>query len=361
MSFVVRIFFMGMMAFVPTRDGKELTVLLVDAGKGYVASDGSSIEPHIPLLLARAGGCVGPCDAGNTAIGQLLFPGTGDERVRDGLSKALLDGAAWRLDGADLSFHQPCAAQQAEAASLVIHHKLRDAARSGQPALLPRSSDERKDFSWVAELGRIAPSAGVVDPDTLTAQPKKGLIVARLRLQAGEVWTYRLVSVGDRVLPLEFYPLSGDGPKSSYSQALADWMMAELRVSGGAMELVETRFDGRPGRMVSLAPKEGVVELALMNVPEHLFEQPSQKDASHSSHEPGVHFEMYYELARTKLPNRLRPVPHLADSSGISWSAVHQGGEAHSPLLNALRLNDGRGVYNRIICPVAQLSEGGSE
>lgn len=345
MSFVVRIFFIGLIAFVPSRDGKELAVLLLDAREGYAVSDGTRIEPHQPLLLARAGKCEGGCES-DAGIAPMLFPKAAAAPADQALALAVEGGTAWRLDGVDLSILAGPHGR-GRSSPLKIH---REATRAdaGQRGLVPGTPAEWKDFRWVADLGRIDPSAGTVDPDVLAAAPQKGLIAARLRLGAGEVSTYRLVRVEDAVPALDFKTLRG-GPAAGYSQALADWVVAEIQVTGDAVEVAETRFGGGKGRTARLAPRDGVVEIALMNAPQ------AHSEGHHHAGEPGKHFEMFYELADRRPPNRLRPVPHVG-SVPLSNLSIHSidRDEPHSALLEGLGLDPGRGVYDPVICPVAQ-------
>lgn len=347
MTFVLRIFFMGLIAFVPSRDGKELTVLLVDARQGYDASDGSTVPPHKPMLLARAGDCQGHCGAESSEIARVLFPGANPD---DSLANALNHGAAWHLDGSDLTI----LAKNADrlASSTPLHIELRR--RNGKS--VPGNPDERKDFSWVADLGRIHPP-GTVHPDALALRPQKGLVVARLRLESGTVWTYRLVSVDGKVPSLSFKTLQGGGAAVDYSQPLADWVVAEIRIPGNAVKIVENRFAGGEGRAIDLAPHNGVVELAVMNIPKPA-PRPETPEESHRAHEPGKHFEIYYKLTSGDGPRNPRPVPHLAGGKEVSARDVHRQ-ESRSELLDALGLSGEKGFYDRILCPVVQLSEGG--
>lgn len=347
MTFILRIFFMGLIAFVPSRDGKELTVLLVDARQGFVASDGSTVPSHLPMLLARAADCQGHCGIESSEIARALFPGANPD---DSLKDALDQGAAWHLDGSDLTFLPKNADRLASSAPL--HIELRR--RNGKS--VPGNSDERKDFSWVADMRRIQPP-GTVDPDALMLRPQKGLVVARLRLQSGTVWTYRLVNMNGKVPSLSFQTLQGGRADVDYSQPLADWVVAEIRIPGNAVKIVENRFGGGQGRAVDLAPHNGVVELAVMNIP-----KPAPRrdvpDESHRDHEPGKHFEIYYKLASGTGSQDQRPVPHVATGGDISSPAVHRQ-ESRSELLDALGLSGEKGFYDRILCPVVQLSEGG--
>jgi hypothetical protein len=347
MDFIVRIFFVGLIAFVPSPDRSELTVLLLDAADGYAVSDGSSIEPHKALLLARAGACTGVC-GGNSETATFLFPDLAEEAAQGALAQAIDAGAAWQLHGSDLALF---GAERSELAAppLAILGNQRAAGES-----LPRSAIERKDFGWVAELEKIDPSAGAVDPDVLSQQPTKGLIAARLRLRAGEISSYRLIGLQDEVPPLGFQSLKADQPTNDYRQALTDWVAAEIRVHGEVLELSETRWDGAAGRAAVLRPAGNTLELALLNVPQEHAAHAAEAQSSASAPGPGKHFEMYYEIAKMRPPNRIRPVPVITGSERVGWTAVHRD-ELSSRLLEAIRLGDPRGSYEPVICPVAQL------
>jgi hypothetical protein len=352
MSFIVRIFFAGLIAFVPSRDGKELIVLLPDAAEASVASDGTAVGPHQALLLARAAGCTGDCGVADAGIAALLFADQTPSKAGEALSDALQQGTVWRLDGSELSF-AAAAGVARFAPPLSIRRNLRPTAR-GQARLLPATPDEGKDFSWVADLGRIVPGAGVVDPAVLAPIPPAKRIAARLRLDSGEVSTYRLVRVDGQVPPLRFRSLAAKGAEVAYTQALADWVVAEFWVSGGALEVVERRFADGARRSIALTPSCGVVEIAVLNVARAHPGAHAGGGEPLALPEPGRHFEKYYELAQVRPP--FRPVPYVADQAvGLP---VHQ--EHGSALLDALRLDDPRGVYDRLICPLAQFSDGGS-
>ncbi|HVF59360.1 MAG TPA: hypothetical protein VNJ70_06060 [Thermoanaerobaculia bacterium] len=347
MDFIVRIFFVGLIAFVPSQDGREITVLLLDAADGYTVSDGSRIEPHKALLLARSGSCTGDCGT-DLETARFLFSDLTDDAARDALAQAVDAGFAWRLDGSELALFGP-ERSALPAAPLAIRANGRTAGES-----LPASAAERKDFGWVAELGRIDPSAGVVDPDVLLASPQKGLIAARLRLRAGEIWSYRLVSLQDEVPPLSFRSLQSEQQSDDYRQALTDWVVAEIRVQGDVLELSESRWNGYSGRAAALRPAGNVLELALLNVPQGHAAHAVEAQSSPSAPGAGKHFEMFYELAKMRPPNHLRPVPYIAGSERVGWTAVHRD-ELSSRLLEAIRLGDPRGSYEPVICPVAQL------
>ncbi|HKH47667.1 MAG TPA: hypothetical protein VKM72_23670 [Thermoanaerobaculia bacterium] len=321
MTFILRIFFMGLVAFVPNRDGTELTVLLVETRPGQVASNGSAIALHHPMLLARAAECRGDCGTAAGVDPHLLFPEDG-AAAASYLAAALEHGAAWRLDGSDLS--------------------IVDAGAREHGPLEMQLGD-------IADLGRIAPGFGVVKPDLLAPRPPQNLIAARFRLRSGKVRPYRFVREDGKVLPIEFKPLQGGPVAVGAPRALADWIVAEITVPGDSIEIVESRFGGTGRRTVRLSPQDGFVELAVMNIPD-----PPPKESAHAAHAADTHFELYYNLARTPPPAGQRPVPHVANGRGV----LLQDETLRSRLLEGLKLNGPKGFYERIICPVAQLSTG---
>jgi len=348
MSFTLRIFFIGLIAFVPSPDDQKLSVLLLDARNGYEVSDGTRIPVHQPLLVVRAGNCDGECggEAALAQVAKFLFPMKTTTQAGDTLFAALHRGGAWTLDGSDLSIEN---VSPAALSPLRINRALRKML-DGKPDLLPQTPEESKDFSWVAELDKIDPQLGTVDPDVLLERPQKGLIVARLPLTAGEVSTYRLVGVDDQVYRLDFRTLKGEGAKASYSQALAEWVVAEIQVPGDAVRLVERRFDGKPGRTMTIKPEGGVIELALLNMPQG-HADPAAHGMDPRATAAGKHFEMFYGLSSTPPSTTSRPVPQILSTTAAPPSRQSDPG---SPLLKALELGPGRGAYDPVICPVAQ-------
>jgi hypothetical protein len=323
MSITLHLFFAGLIAFVPSQDGRELFVLVPDAGHGHAISDGSSLEPHRALLVARAAGCQGDCEAGNSEIAGLLFADEPDAKRPGELMDAIRRGTAWQLEGVELSI----------------------SSQDGQLKIHP-------GFSSVADLNRIVPGAGFVDPALLAPQPPAGKLATRLRLQSGEVSAYRLVEEVDGSVPSLRFKTLKDGKDAApgYMQPLATWVMAEIKIPGNAVEVVARAFGKGGERRVKLSPDDhGIVEIVVMNVP---VTRSTQEAGG-----PGKHFEIYYNLART-MP-ATRPVPYVVKPSGDSGSVESKQEAPASKLLDALRLGNSRGVYDRLICPLAQLSDGG--
>lgn len=356
MTFVVRLFFTGLIAFVPSDDGKELTVLIPQAAQAYTASDHSKIEPHQAVLLARAAKCTGDCRNEDPEVAKILFPDKPASTARESLSQALLQGAAWRLDGSELSIQTKDTDRQAMA-PLKIHRDLRQSLK-GRLQSIPETASEGKDFSWVADLSRIVPSSGTVDPLLLQPTPPAGRIAARLKLRSGEVWTRHLIKVGGEILPLRFQTLDGKVAETEYTQALADLVMVEIQVTAAEFELIASRFEGGKKRTIRLAPENGVLEIALLNLPTSHFNPHSATGSSRDLLEPGKHFELYYELAKNKPVARPVPFP-VSSVPATRPPAGYRDEQLGSKLLDGIRFGQSHGIYERILCPLGQLSAGG--
>lgn len=354
MGFLLKIYFVGLISFLPGADGNELTVLMLDARNGYAISDGTWMAAHEPLLLTRAPHCTGDCRPDFQAIADFLYQRDPEENRRQ-LTSALDGGSAWRLDGSEL-FLEMAAEDSRAVPSFEIQGRSTSNNDGPDVKELPGAWQA---FDWVAEIGRVEVSAGMLDPDVLAERPEKGLIAARMKLVSGRVHTGRLVTLDDEVIPLEFEPLRGGAPPNRYTQPLADWVVAEIPVRGCEVKLAERRFDGRPGRKIALAPERcdgtEVVEAVLINLPEDSF---GPRSIDQPREEVGKHFEMFYELAYLRPPNRLRPVPAPSEM-GIELEEklqeVRRRRLEEPRLLGAIGLPN-RGAHSRPICALSQFS-----
>lgn len=348
MDFILRIFFSGMITFVPGNDGRELTVLLMNA-HGSELSDGSTLAHHRPLLLARAQSCSGNCERRDPEIATFLYAGKSEAQAIDSLENALGGGGAWQLRDVDLSVRKIATTDGCLHPPLLLNSGVRGVDENGALPI-PTNAEELQDFSWVADLRQVAPSIGSINPAVLATRPPASLIAARLKLRVGKVSTYSLVRVFRKVKPIYFRPLGGD-TGMPYSQAVANWVVAEIRVPGSAVELVSQNYDDGTTRTMRLTPRNGHVEVALLNVP--AFEAPPPGEIPPLP-EPGKHFEEYFELAAT--PPATRPVPHVnsdAEQPEVDWQTVADN-RASSELLSLLRIDPGRGFYDRTLCPITQ-------
>ncbi len=345
MSFILKLFFTGLMAFVPSQDGKEVTVLLLNVPHDFATSDSSALAHHKPLLIARASSCSGDCPTRDSDIAQYIYADKSESEALDSLEAAVAGGGAWTLANSELSI-QKGSSTDPDLPDLTIQRNLRT-------QIVPTTSAEREDFGWVADLKQIAPSGYAFNTDLL-ASPPPGLVAARLRLRSGKVFTYSVARIGSNVTPVHFQKLDGTGDTSSYSQAIATWVGAEIAISGDDVEIVEEKFDESEGRSMTLSPDDdGKVEVAVLNIPP--FVTPASPFTG--TPDPGKHFEMYYEVAQTPPSASARLVPKPGASpdapeySEVDWTSIHPQAALWSDLLNALRLNVGRTMHEQALCP----------
>lgn len=356
MGFVLKIYFLGLISFVPAADGGDLTVLLVDGRNGYSLSDGTWMAAHEPLLLVRSNRCEGDCRGGFQPIADFLYQIAPEENARR-LTQAIGGGGAWWLDGSDLTLDYPEPDGRSRP-GLRIAGRGRTLPAMAAAAQLPAAPEDLRHFGWVTEIGSIVPSAARVDPDVLAPRPQKGLIAARLTLADGEVTTERLVSIDDEVVALEFRPLRQERAQNPDRRPAADRVAITIQVPGCEATIGERRFDGGPGRTMTVFPEKcdgsEVVEVAVVNLTGDSFGPLARH---HSIEMIGMHFEMYYELAHMRPPNSLRPVPLPA--MRLARSAEDDDNPPppeldESRLLTSLGL-PGRGVHSRPLCPESQL------
>lgn len=353
MNFILRILFSGLMAFVPSEDGKEVTVLLLNVDHKH-ASDGSFLPSHKPLLIARAGSCSGTCPTRDEAIATYLFADKTVTVAQDSLEAAVGGGGAWQLGGSELSVRKSSTSDP-DLPQLVIRSGVRAAG-----SVVPSTSAEREDFSWVANLKKLCPTGCELNPAIFDANPPAGLVAARFRIRSGNVATWSIARIGSNVTPVHFKRLDGSGSASEYSQAITSWVGADIAVSASSIELVEDKFDGSASRTMRLTPDSGgKVEVAVLNLPPFVPPVTSNNDAPAA----GKHFETYYELSQsppaieTRLVPRPGAAPTVASYPAVGWTTVHPTDVVWSELLNALRLEPGRTIYDRTLCPPTQDDE----
>ena len=155
---------------------------------------------------------------------------------------------------------------------------------------------------------------------------------------------------------MHFRKPSGSGQDAPYTQALANWVAAEIHVPGEFVELVDQKFgDSTPQRAMNLYPSNGVVEMAILNLPPFVAPEP---DAEASTPGPGQHFQIYYDLTKTPPAAEDRLVPHtavvpLASEPQVEWGTLHPKAMLWSDLLELLNLNPrGKSPYDVTLCPI---------
>jgi hypothetical protein len=341
-TFVLRILFSGLMAFIPNENGTKVTVLLLNAHH-YHTSDGAAMQPHKPLIFARAGSCTGACVNDDTNIANYTFRDMSSEAALDSLTYALDHGSTWSIAGSDI------AVQKSSGGANLPALTLRDNVRgtvNDDPQLIPTTSTERGDISWIPGLPSCSEGC-TLRSDLLDTVPPE-LVAARFTIDSGDLYTYSIARLGTDLKPVEFKRLDGTGSASAYVQAVASWVGLDIEVTGSSIDFVETRYDQGTGRTMTLSPDgNGKVEVAVVNLPPSVPPSSSDNDAP----QVGKHFEMYYDLLATPPAKEARLVPRVATGTGvpqISWTSVHP---ATSALLNALRFEPGRSLYDRTICP----------
>ncbi|HYC90983.1 MAG TPA: hypothetical protein VEO54_17320 [Thermoanaerobaculia bacterium] len=344
---MLRILFSGLMAFIPNENGTEVTVLLLNANH-YHTSDGAAMPPHKPAIIAR-GNCSGDCVDDDTTIASEFFRDQSAATALDSLAYALGNGSAWWISGSDLRVQKSSGA--ADLPALNIRRDLRGTV-NGQPQIVPTTSSERADFSWIPKLSQLCGSGCTIDPDLLANVPP-GIVAARFKIDSGDLYTHSLARIGSDVTPVSFKRLDGTGSTAAYVQAVTSWVGLDIPVTGTSVQIVETKHDGGNGRSMTLSPDaSGKVEVAVVNLPP--FVPPAS--ANNESPQVGKHFEMYYELLQNPPDRAARLVPRAGAPSGttvpqVSWTSVHPASAVDSVLLNRLRMEPGRSLYDRTLCP----------
>jgi hypothetical protein len=336
------------MAFIPDENGTKVTVLLLNSNH-YHTSDGAALQPHKPLLFARAGNCSGDCVDDDPSIAGFTYCDLSATTALESLAGALGNGSAWMITGSDI------AVQKSSGAANLPALQIRDDVRgtvNGQPQIVPETSTQRGDFTWIPALQQICGSGCTIDSDLLASVPP-ALVAARFTIDSGDLYTWSVARLGSDVTPVQFKRLDGTGSTSSYVQATASWVGLDIEVTGNSVDFVETKYDSSTGRTMTLSPDtNGKVEVAVLNIP------PFVPPASSSNEAPqvGKHFEMYYELLDDPPAIETRLVPRAGAPSGttvpqVTWTSVHPSSTIVSDLLTGLRLEPGRSLYDQAICP----------
>jgi len=347
-TFVLRILFSGLMAFIPNENGTEVTVLLLSSNH-YHTSDGAALQQHKPLLIARAGDCSGDCVDDDTAIANFMFCDLSSSASLDSLADALGDGSAWAIPGSDITVQKSSGA--ANLPALQIRDDVRGTVE-GQPQIVPTTSAEREDFTWIPALQQICGSGCAIDSELLDTIPPD-TVAARFKIDSGDLYTWTVARLGSDVTPVRFNRLDGTGSTSAYVQATASWVALDIDVTGSSVDFVETKYDSSTGRTMTLSPDtSGKVEVAVLNIPP--FVPPAS--SANAAPQVGKHFELYYELLDEPPAFDTRLVPRAGAPSGITapevtWTSVHPTTTIASELLNRLRLEPGRSLYDQAICP----------
>jgi len=352
-GFLLRIFFSGLIALRPSSDGREVTVLLLNTPHEYALADGTSLAHHMPLVVARAASCEGTCiTEDHAAIAQFLYSNKTSQDAVTALNGAILGGGTWLLSSSDLTLNGPTE-------PLNVRTNVRGRTDTGALQLVPTTPTEREDISWVASITSVAPSSQGFKAAVTSDEPPPGcLVVARLRLTSGKLFTYALVKIDGKARPVHFRKPSGDGPEASYIQAVANWVSAEIQVPGDSVEIVDQNFsDSSKHRSMKLYPQDGVVEMAILNLPP--FQAPPP-DTPSTTPAPGQHFQIYYDLVKTPPARADRLVPFATSAAAatdpqVDWASLHPRQAMWSNLLEQLNLSPrGKTPYDLALCPIGK-------
>jgi hypothetical protein len=337
------------MALVPNQNGTEVTVLLLNANH-YHTSDGGKMQTHTPLLFARAGNCSGDCVNNDAAIASIMFAEQSASTALTSLGNAVAGGSAWDLTGSDISVEK-ADSQAPNLPALSLRNNVRGTV-NGNPQVIPTNATERGDISWIASLNQVCGGGCTLDSDVFDNVPPE-IIAARFKLTTGDVYTHSIARVGSDVTPVNFKRLDGTGSTSAYVQAIATWVGTEIEVDGSSVKFVETKHNGGNGRSMTLSPdSNGLIEVAVINLPPSVPPKTANNDAP----QVGKHFEMYYDLLQSAPAQETRLVPRPGAPASVTypqvtWASVHPNADVYSELLTRLRLDVGRTLLDRALCP----------
>src|SRR5262249_36702113 len=243
-------------------------------------SDGTVMSPHKPLLLARAGSCSGTCPTSNSDIAGFLFADQSSTVAADSLADAVTGGGAWDLSGSNIPLGKGSASGPDLPSLSFVDTR---GTVGGQPKIIPTTSSERGDYTWLADMAQVCPSC-TLDSSIVSASVPNDVVVAKIHLHSGSVFTYSIARVGSDVTPVHFQRVDEASGPSSYTQAVATWMAADVSVSADSIKIVD---DSGTGRSMTLSPDtNGKVEVAVINLPP--FVPPTT--ANDGTPEVGKHF-----------------------------------------------------------------------
>ena len=211
----------------------------------------------------------------------------------------------------DLVFRRPDSRRDWGLVFLTGNDITLDPAPSGAPTIrkgrapmsnAPASAAEAEDFSWIAEIAKLDPAAGIMDPACVTAGTDAGgRVAARISLHGGTLGAQLVAEVeGGAPLIFDWLDAAGKGePRTDYSQALAAGAAYEVTVSSAEVALVLTSFDKTVRRRLVLSfaglPIGAAIEILIKNMP--LDGVLEVSEAMDIPVDPDAHFEMYYALS----------------------------------------------------------------
>ncbi|MDP9120554.1 MAG: hypothetical protein M3O15_04170 [Acidobacteriota bacterium] len=315
MSFQLNVIIEGMIAMVPLDKGR-VQLLMVEGRRDMMASDGSCIPKHFPVVRfdkrdlppGSEASLANSLAAKDSSLQKALFASVPS---RD--EKSTTPYGYWFLDRQDLGFHYN--SQDKPARDLLLWDESTASANANG-----HGGGEDSYLSWIPRLAKIAPAAAVVDPDCLVGNPEKRLIAARLLLTEGSLMCAGLSqnpATGDR-LSVDFRPVGADASAAANGQHVGTGFMFQLKVPSDAVCLTSKPWSGgQEATVLTLSPSDkrdtAVVEVSIWNLPlESIFELGLPQGVKMDM---DVHFEMFYELSSRRPPLTDRPIPHLQNQA----------------------------------------------
>lgn len=319
MDFTLRIFFIGLIAFVPIEDkdkGDKLVVLLVEAREDAVSYDGRHIPRHIPLMHYSCRNRPGfQCTADET-----------DPAVREDLKKTFgkedgefLKAGVLRLAEVEISLKE----------ELEDKFKSRGDFGKCSPGVIKKPDGEAtKDVSWFPDMLQIAVEKdhAQINPACIDEQasPPADLVVSRGIFKFGELVSAKLLWEAAHYLPYAFKPVRDPSDPLKCGQSLVSRASLNIPVSG-CEATIDLRPYGAPeseGKKITLVPVDcnapnAEVKVYISNRMECVkwnLGPPCNSAApccedKHAQYEDGPHFELFYKLSAVKVPDEQKPIP----------------------------------------------------
>jgi hypothetical protein len=370
MNVLLKIYFVGLIAFVERPDPHQMLALLVDAQQQNIAAaSGERIPVHTPILVARADQCEGDCKPEHERIAKALLPAPqvleSQDQI-DQLQRVLGDGGGWILDSLDVRFSVPNI--QAKSFPQLTVLRSTPLSNPGIENRLPREAADFSSFEWVPDLSKTQPTPLRINHRLLDDALPPGLVASRLTLEGGTVKVYRLADVGNRIVPWGLEVLPQNSPLETLNErtppgetrAMAVAVVVEIPLSACSVKVDARNIDPKKAQRSMVLTSDncegGEIEIAVLNLPsaEHTMHSPSGNAPPPASGiEIDRHFELYYELAECPPARAERPVPVFRRASLTESSPSILPSRQESKLLELLAL-DNRGLTGAAICISAQ-------
>jgi hypothetical protein len=217
---------------------------------------------------------------------------------------------------------------------------------------LPSKKEEAGSFAYIANFSQM-PFSQTLNPDYLMGQPSKDALknlFARLSFDFGTMTACSLARRDDggdsNIHGMSFRRLHDPSQKNEYSQALAQKVIAEIKVpdlqSGGQPVTIEiSDFGGGNKHDIDLMARPDAYRIDVSNQPA----APLDRDAPCDD---GVarHFSMFYELAQNPPAPSERLLPHVKRTQFMNEIV---NGEKVDP---DVCLDPNFGLLDRPICPM---------